>query len=123
MLEKTKPVLCAGDLNVAHKEIDIARPQSNRGSPGFSDEERSSFDNLLAANLLDVFREFDRSPHRYTWWSYRAGARGNNVGWRLDYWQASAALRPHLTACTIRSEIMGSDHCPVVLETHGDLVF
>jgi exodeoxyribonuclease III len=122
-LEKHKPVLCAGDLNVAHREIDLARPSSNRGTPGFSDEERASFDAILAAGLLDVFREFDPSPHRYTWWSYRAGARGNNVGWRLDYWLASAALRPHLQACRIHADVMGSDHCPVLLETKSSLLF
>ena len=121
-LEQTKPVLCAGDLNVAHKEIDIARPASNRRSPGFTDEERSGMDQLLAGGFLDVFREFDPSPHRYTWWSYRAGARSKNIGWRLDYWLASRSLRSQLRHCEIQPHIMGSDHCPVLLEIEDSLL-
>ncbi len=121
MLDASKPVLCAGDLNVAHKEIDLARPSSNRRSPGFTDEERSGMDLLLANGFLDVFREFDPSPHRYSWWSYRAGARGKNVGWRLDYWLASKSLRQRLKNCEIHAHITGSDHCPVLLEADDDL--
>lgn len=116
-LEKRKPVLFAGDLNVAHKEIDIARPDANRRSPGFSDEERASFDQILNTGFIDVFRHFDPRPHQYSWWSYRAGARARNIGWRLDYWLASPQLANSLLSCTIRQDITGSDHCPVTLET------
>ncbi len=115
-LEQTKPVLACGDLNVAHQEIDIARPKENRRNPGFSDEERAGFDNLVAAGFVDTFRHFDSRPHQYSWWSYRAGAREKNVGWRIDYWLVSEALKPQLKAARIRPEIFGSDHCPVELE-------
>jgi len=122
-LEKKKPVLFAGDLNVAHKEIDIARPGVNRRNPGFSDEERAGFDRIVEAGFVDAFRHFDARPQQYTWWSYRGGARERNVGWRIDYWCASAGLRPQLKSCTIRQEVTGSDHCPVVLETWRGLEF
>lgn len=116
-LEKKKPVLVCGDLNCAHKEIDLANPKSNRMNPGFSDAERASFDNYISNNILDVFREFDPSPGRYTWWTMRTGgsAREKNIGWRLDYWLASQNLRGALKSCTIRTDIYGSDHCPVEL--------
>lgn len=118
-LEKTKPVLVCGDLNCAHQEIDLANPKSNRNNPGFSDAERASFTQHLEAGFLDVFREFDRSPGRYTWWTMRTGgsAREKNIGWRLDYWLASTQLRPALRNCVIRADIFGSDHCPVELVT------
>jgi exodeoxyribonuclease-3 len=122
-LEKMKPVLFAGDLNVAHKEIDIARPEANRFNPGFSDEERAGFDNIVSAGFVDAFRHFDQRPQQYSWWSYRGGARARNVGWRIDYWCASAALRSQLKSCIIRPDVTGSDHCPVVLETAGSLAF
>ena len=122
-LEKRKPVLFGGDLNVAHKEIDIARPDANHHSPGFSDDERAGFDRIVEAGFVDAFRHFDARPQQYSWWSYRGGARERNVGWRIDYWCASAALQPHLKTCTIRQDIHGSDHCPVVLETGAGLVF
>ncbi len=114
-LEKRKPVLVCGDLNCAHKEIDIANPKTNRMNPGFTDQERESFTQHLESGFLDVFREFDQSPGRYTWWTVRTGgsAREKNIGWRLDYWLASASLRPALKSCTIRTDIYGSDHCPV----------
>jgi len=113
-LEVRKPVLACGDLNCAHQEIDLANPKSNRMNPGFSDEERASFTQHLEAGFLDVFREFDKSPGRYTWWTQRTpDARAKNIGWRLDYWLASAALRPAITSCIIRDDIHGSDHCPV----------
>ena len=114
-LEKSKPVLVCGDLNCAHKEIDLANPKSNRKNPGFSDEERASFDHFIASGFVDVFREFDPNPGRYTWWTMRTGgsAREKNIGWRLDYWLASQSLRPQLQSCTIRADIYGSDHCPV----------
>jgi exodeoxyribonuclease-3 len=116
-LEKTKPVLVCGDLNCAHKEIDLANPKSNRKNPGFSDEERASFDNYINSGVIDVFREFDQSPGRYTWWTMRTGgsARTQNIGWRLDYWLASQKLRGALKSCTIRTDVFGSDHCPVEL--------
>ena len=117
ILEKKKPVLVCGDLNCAHKEIDLANPKSNRKNPGFSDEERASFDNYIHQGILDVFREFDKNPGRYTWWTMRTGgsARQNNIGWRLDYWLASQSLMPKLGSCKIRADIYGSDHCPVEL--------
>jgi exodeoxyribonuclease-3 len=116
-LEASKPVLVCGDLNCAHEEIDLANPKANRNNPGFSDAERASFSAHLAAGWVDVFREFDRSPGRYTWWTMRTGgsAREKNIGWRLDYWLASAALRPRLKGCQIRTDVYGSDHCPVEL--------
>ena len=115
-LEETKPVIFCGDLNVAHKEIDLARPKANRKSAGFSDEERAGFDELVGAGFVDTFREFDDGPDNYSWWSYRAGARGKNVGWRIDYWCVSESLRKKLKGARILSEVMGSDHCPVEVE-------
>lgn len=113
-LESKKPVLCCGDLNVSHQEIDLANPKSNRMNPGFSDAERASFTEHLEAGFLDVFREFDKGPGRYTWWTQRTPeARAKNIGWRLDYWLASSALKPALKSCTIRDDVHGSDHCPV----------
>jgi exodeoxyribonuclease-3 len=121
-LEKRKPVIFAGDLNVAHKEIDIARPDANRFNPGFSDQERAGFDNIVGAGFIDTFRHFDSRPQQYSWWSYRGGARGRNVGWRIDYCCAGTALAPHLKSCIIRQDVHGSDHCPVVLETGKGLL-
>lgn len=117
-LEKTKPVLICGDLNCAHTEIDLANPKSNRKNAGFSDEERASFGKHLDAGLIDVFRQFDPSPGRYTWWTMRTGgsARQKNIGWRIDYWLASKALKKKIKSCTIRSDVHGSDHCPVEME-------
>jgi exodeoxyribonuclease-3 len=115
-LEEHKPVIFCGDLNVAHKEIDLARPKPNRKNAGFTDEERAGFDSFIEAGFVDTFREFDDSPEKYSWWSYRAGARGKNVGWRIDYWCVSEALRKKLKGASILSDVMGSDHCPVVLE-------
>jgi len=115
-LEKHKPVLLCGDLNVAHEEIDLARPAANRRNAGFTDEERAGFSNLIANNFIDCFREFEKGPGHYTWWSYRAQARSKNIGWRIDYWTISQQLRPNLVAAGIRSDIHGSDHCPVWVE-------
>jgi exodeoxyribonuclease III len=113
-LETKKPVLLCGDLNCSHQEIDLANPKTNRFNAGFSDEERASFTNYIQHGLVDVFRVFDPSPGRYTWWTQRIStARQNNIGWRLDYWLASAVLRPQLQSCTIRADVFGSDHCPV----------
>ena len=115
-LEKKKPVLLCGDLNVAHEEIDLARPKENVGNPGFSDQERDGFRAFLGAGFIDTFREFETGPGHYSWWTYRAGARANNVGWRIDYVMASASLRPHLKRAWIEPQVMGSDHCPVGVE-------
>ncbi|RRJ95303.1 exodeoxyribonuclease III [Opitutaceae bacterium TAV4] len=115
-LETRKPVVMCGDLNVAHEEIDLARPKENVGNPGFSDEERAGFREFLRAGFLDTFREFEKGPRHYSWWSYRAGARGKNVGWRIDYFLASASLRPRLKRAWIEPTVMGSDHCPIGLE-------
>jgi len=115
-LEQTKPVITCGDFNVAHQEIDIARPKSNRFTAGFSDEERASFTQLLDSGFVDTFRHFDQRPHQYSWWSYRANARTNNVGWRIDYWLVSESLKPLLKAARIRQDVHGSDHCPVEME-------
>lgn len=115
-LENKKPVLVCGDLNCAHEEIDLANPKSNRMNPGFSDEERASFTRHLEAGFVDVFRQFDPSPGRYTWWTQRTpDARTKNIGWRLDYWLASSVLRPAIASCSIRDDVFGSDHCPVEL--------
>ncbi len=115
-LEQQKPVIFCGDLNVAHQPIDLARPQSNRNSPGFSDQERANLDSLLQADFIDTFRYFHpEEPHRYSWWSYRANARSNNVGWRLDYFGVSKALTSKLVSADILDQVWGSDHCPVEL--------
>ncbi len=116
MLEKKKPVIFCGDLNVSHKEIDLARPGPNRGKPGFSAIERSGFDNIIEAGFVDTFRHFDPSPGNYTWWSFRAGARRRNVGWRIDYFGASPNIIDRVSSSIIMPEVTGSDHCPVVLE-------
>ncbi len=116
-LEKTKPVIFAGDLNVSHQEIDLARPKSNRKNAGFSDEERAGFDDILAAGFVDTFRHFHPDePDHYSWWSYRGGARAKNVGWRLDYFCVSDSLMDRVESAKILPEVMGSDHCPVQLE-------
>ena len=118
-LEKSKPVIFCGDLNVAHKEIDLANPKSNQKNAGFTPEERASFDNIVAAKFIDTFREFTSEGGHYTWWSMRSGARENNVGWRLDYFCISPILRGELRGSDILPQVMGSDHCPVVLELDG----
>ena len=112
-LEKTKPVILCGDLNVAHKEIDIARPKANKRSAGFTDEERTGMDTYIENEMIDTFREFNKEPDNYTWWSYFGNARANNVGWRIDYFLISKDLRSILKDAFIRPEVMDSDHCPV----------
>lgn len=115
-LEEQKPVIFCGDLNVAHEEIDIARPKANRKSAGFSDEERASFSELLDAGFIDTFRHFHPGEaDHYTWWSYRGGARQRNVGWRLDYFGVSAALIDRVASTAILKDVLGSDHCPIEL--------
>lgn len=115
-LDSKKPVIVCGDLNVAHQEIDIKNPKSNRRSAGFTDEERGKFSELLDAGFLDTFRFFypDKTDS-YTWWSYMFKAREKNVGWRIDYFCTSKTLKDHIRSAAIHSDIMGSDHCPVEL--------
>lgn len=116
-LEETKPVIFCGDLNVCHHEIDLARPGSNRMSPGFSDPERESFSHLLESGFTDTFRAANPGLEgAYSWWSYRAGARGKNIGWRLDYFGVSNALTSRVTSPLIHADVLGSDHCPVSIE-------
>ncbi len=115
ILEKNKPVLFCGDLNVAHTELDLARPKENIGEHGFTHEERKGFDNILKAGFLDTFRLFTQGNGHYSWWTNWGGARARNVGWRIDYWLASAPLKPYIQKAEIHPEIMGSDHCPVSL--------
>ena len=112
-LSERKPVLFCGDMNVAHEEIDIARPKENRLNAGFTDQERRGFGQLLEAGFVDTFRAFHDEGGRYTWWSLATRARERNIGWRIDYVCASEALRPRLKDAFILDWIMGSDHCPV----------
>ena len=116
-LDKTKPVILCGDLNVAHNEIDLKNPKSNRGNAGFSDEERGAFTELLSCGFTDSFRYLypDRTD-AYSWWSYMFSAREKNVGWRIDYFVVSNALAQKIVDATIHPEVFGSDHCPVGLE-------
>ncbi|MGO4993920.1 exodeoxyribonuclease III [Jeotgalibaca porci] len=115
-LEETKPVIVCGDLNVAHTEIDLKNPKSNRKSAGFSDEERSKFTQLLDSGYIDTFRFFHPDvTGRYSWWSYRFNARKNNAGWRIDYFLTSQNLQNNLVSAEIHDSILGSDHCPVSL--------
>ena len=116
-LDAQKPVIVCGDMNVAHEEIDLKNPKSNVGNPGFSDEERAKFTELLEAGFTDSFRWLypDRTD-AYSWWSYRAAARSRNVGWRIDYFVISDRLREHVKEAYILPEVMGSDHCPVGLD-------
>jgi exodeoxyribonuclease-3 len=108
-----KPVVFCGDMNVAHQEIDIARPRDNRMNPGFTDEERRSFSRLLGAGFLDSFRALHPKEVRYTWWSYATRARERNIGWRIDYACASTSIRAKIRGAFILDNVMGSDHCPV----------
>lgn len=114
-LERTKPVIFCGDLNVAHKEIDLANPKGNVKNPGFTPEERERFDDIVAAGFIDTFREFTQDGGHYTWWSQMGRAREKNIGWRIDYFCISPALRPRLKESYIRPEVMGSDHCPIAM--------
>lgn len=121
-LDARKPVIACGDLNVAHQEIDLKNPRSNRGNAGFSDEERGKFTELLSAGFTDSFRFLNPDAVGiYSWWSYRFNARANNAGWRIDYFVISDRLAPYVTEAPIYSEIFGSDHCPVglVLDEKG----
>ena len=116
-LEEKKPVIFCGDLNVAHKEIDLKNPKTNRKNAGFTDEEREKFTQLLAAGFIDTFRYFyPEQEGIYSWWSYRFKAREKNAGWRIDYFCVSECLKEKLLDAKIHTEIMGSDHCPVELD-------
>lgn len=115
-LDRKKPVVYCGDLNVAHEEIDLKNPKTNVGNPGFSYEERGKFTELLEAGFTDTFRFLHPEDKVYSWWSYRANARANNVGWRIDYFLVSDRIKDRISAAYILCDVMGSDHCPVVLE-------
>ncbi len=116
-LDRKKPVIVCGDMNVAHEEIDLKNPKTNIGNPGFSYEERGKFTELLEAGFTDSFRYlYPDKRDAYSWWSYRAGARGRNVGWRIDYFVVSDRLRENMKDAYIFPEVMGSDHCPVGLD-------
>ncbi len=116
-LEENKPVIYCGDLNVAHKEIDLKNPKTNRKNPGFTDEERGKFSTVLENGFVDTFRHFYPDMEQiYSWWSYRFQARSKNVGWRIDYFVVSEALKERLADAKIHTQVMGSDHCPVELE-------
>ena len=112
-LEKTKPVIFCGDLNVAHSEDDLANPKPNVGKHGFTNEERQGFQNFLDAGLIDTFRLFTEGNGHYTWWTHWANARARNVGWRIDYFLASDSLKDRIKSASIHPDILGSDHCPV----------
>ena len=117
VLEKKKPVVFSGDLNVAHTEDDLANPKANEGGHGFTKEEREGIDNIIEAGFIDSFRRFTPTGNgHYTWWSHWSNARERNIGWRIDYWFVSKKLLPRLKSAKILPEVMGSDHCPVVIE-------
>ncbi len=116
-LEASKPVIVCGDLNVAYAEIDLKNPKTNRGNAGFSDEERGKFGELMEAGFIDTFRYFYPDLEgAYSWWSYRFKAREKNAGWRIDYFLTSQSLKDKLVGAEIHKDILGSDHCPVMLE-------
>jgi exodeoxyribonuclease-3 len=115
-LAADKPVVFCGDFNVAHTELDLARPKENRGRKGFTDEERDGFDALIAADFIDSFRQFHAEGGHYTWWSHFGQARARNVGWRIDYVLISPELQPLLRSARVHPEVLGSDHCPVSID-------
>jgi exodeoxyribonuclease III len=118
-LEKTKPVLFCGDLNVAHNEIDLANPKPNIGKHGFTNEEREGFDTFEKAGYVDTFRAaFPEKNDAYSWWTHWANARARNIGWRIDYWLASKDIADKVTNPAIHPDVMGSDHCPVSIEVN-----
>ena len=114
-LDKKKPVIYCGDLNVAHEEIDLSNPKSNVGNPGFSDEERTMMTDLLSSGFIDVYRYRYKEKKEWTWWSYRMNARAKNIGWRIDYFLVSERFINNIKDIKIHNEIFGSDHCPVEL--------
>lgn len=115
-LRKTKPKILTGDFNVAHEEIDIARPKQNKGNPGFTDIERTWFNSLLKLKFVDTFRELYPEVEKYTWWSYMHQARKKNIGWRIDYFLVSNQMLRKITSAGILNDVFGSDHCPITLE-------
>ena len=115
-LEKIKPIIFCGDLNVAHKEIDLKNPKTNKRNAGFTDEERLGFDNYINSGFLDTFRMYNKEPNHYTWWSYMFNSRAKNVGWRIDYFCISEIIKKKITKSIILPEIMGSDHAPILIE-------
>ncbi len=115
-LEKKKPVIFCGDLNVAHTEIDLARPKDNVKNHGFTPEERAGFGTVIEAGFIDTFRHFEPGVGHYTWWSQMSNARTRNIGWRIDYFLCSGALKEKLKSACIYKDVIGSDHCPVGLE-------
>ncbi|MDB5183651.1 MAG: Exodeoxyribonuclease Xth [Candidatus Saccharibacteria bacterium] len=115
-LEKSKPVLFCGDLNVAHTEDDLSNPKPNVGKHGFTDEERAGFDTFAAAGYVDTFRKFTQGNGHYSWWTHWANARARNIGWRIDYWMASKSIADRIKSAEIHADQMGSDHCPVSIE-------
>ena len=115
-LNKQKPVLFCGDLNVAHGPDDLANPKANVGEHGYTDEEREGIDHILKAGFVDSFRLFTKGSGHYTWWSNWSNARARNVGWRIDYWFVPEKLAKNVRSATIHPDVMGSDHCPVVLD-------
>ena len=116
LLDSRKPVIFCGDLNVAHTELDLAHPKSNRGKKGFTDEERAGFQAFVDAGFVDTFRLFTQGNGHYSWWSNFANARSRNVGWRIDYVLVSARLAGQVRSASIHADVMGSDHCPVSVE-------
>ena len=115
-LEEKKPVIFCGDLNVAHTEIDLKNPKTNHFNPGFTDEERKGFSNIINKGFIDTFREFEKGGDHYTWWSYMFQARKRNIGWRIDYFCISKSLKSQLVNSYILKDVLGSDHAPVVME-------
>lgn len=115
-LQKQKPVIFCGDLNVAHTELDLARPKENKGKKGFTTEERGGLDKVTEAGFVDTFRHFEKQGGHYTWWSHFAQARARNIGWRIDYFFISEVLVPSLQGASIYKDVIGSDHCPVAIE-------
>ena len=115
-LESKKPVIFCGDLNVAHKEIDLKNPKSNKKNAGFTEEERKGFENYIKAGFVDTFRMFNKDPDHYTWWSYMFNARAKNVGWRIDYFCVSNIIKNKVKKAKILPKIMGSDHAPIIIE-------
>ncbi len=116
LVEKGEHLIITGDVNTAHSPIDLARPKENEDISGFLPIEREWMDKLVAHGFVDCFREFNPEPNNYTWWSQRSGARQRNVGWRIDYFFVSKNFRPHIKNCYHLTDVMGSDHCPIVLE-------
>ncbi|MFO7936789.1 MAG: exodeoxyribonuclease III [Kiritimatiellia bacterium] len=114
-LEKNKPVILCGDMNVAHNPIDLARPRQNEGNAGYTMEERQGMTNYINADLIDTFRSLHPEKEQYSWWSYRGRARQNNIGWRIDYFLTTRTLMPSVESAAIHDQVTGSDHCPIEL--------